>query len=80
MYRHELNPAFQAPQNYVAMPLLGNLNIGLKGNLGIGDVFFNRNGKTVTYLHPDVTPADALKNINDKNKFILDVRLSLIHI
>lgn len=78
MYRHELNPAFQAPQNYVAMPLLGNLNIGLKGNLGIGDVFFNRNGKTVTYLHPDVTPADALKNINDKNKFILDVRTPIL--
>ena len=72
MYRHELNPAFEAPQNYIAMPLLGNFHVGLKGNLGVGDVLFNRNGKTVTFLHPDVTPAEALSNINDNNKFIED--------
>lgn len=78
MFRHDLNPAFEAPQNYVAMPLLGNLNVGLKGNLGLGDVLFNRNGKTVTYLHPDVSPADALQNINDDNLFIFDLRTPIL--
>ena len=80
LYRHELNPAFEAPQNYFSFPLLGNVNMSVKGNLGVSDVLFNRNGKTVTFLHPDVSPSEALNNINDNNKLIDEFRLPVIAI
>lgn len=81
LYRHELNPAFEGKQNYFSVPILpGNMNISLKGNLGVSDVFFNRNGKTVTYLHPDVSAADALSGINAKNKFLTDIRYDILSV
>ena len=76
--RHMANPAFAPQQSYVAMPALGNLNVGVSSNFNIGDVFFQRNGKTVTFLHPDVSVADALSGFEDNNKFRTDINIQLL--
>ena len=39
-YRHIMNPALANEQSYVAIPVLGNLNMRLQGSLGVGDFFF----------------------------------------
>lgn len=80
LYRHELNPAFMGEQNYVGMPLLGNLTFGVNGNLGLDDVLFNKNGKTVTFLHPDVTLSEALDGINENNKYLMNMRMSIVSV
>ena len=76
--RHMANPAFAPQQDYVAMPALGNFNIDVSSHFAIGDVFFNRNGKTVTFLHPDVTKAEALSGLEDNNKFRTDINIQLL--
>lgn len=78
LFRNELNPAFGNEQNFVSMPILGNLNVGVHGNFGLQDVFFNRNGKTVTYLHPDVSTSEALSGLKDENKLVSDIRIQLL--
>lgn len=78
VFRNELNPALGNEQNYVSMPALGNINVGMHGNFGLQDVLFNRNGQTVTYLHPDVTTAEALSGLNDNNKLLSDIRFQLL--
>ncbi|MBQ7495284.1 MAG: hypothetical protein IJT75_05970 [Bacteroidaceae bacterium] len=76
--RHMVNPAFAPQQGYVAMPALGNFNIDLSTNFNIGDMLFQRNGKTVTFLHPDVTKAEALGGLEDVNKFRTDINLQIL--
>ncbi|MBO4801203.1 MAG: hypothetical protein J5545_04980 [Bacteroidaceae bacterium] len=76
--RHMNNPAFAPQQDYVAMPALGNINIDVSSNFALGDVFFNRDGKTVTFLHPRVTVAEALAGLKDNNEYRTDINLQLL--
>ena len=70
-YRHQLNPAFGNDQGYVAIPILGNLNIKAQGNVGVGDFLFaNPNygkpgeKKTVTYMHPSISNDEAISGFS----------------
>lgn len=67
-YRYQMNPAFGNSQNFISMPALGNLNVGLHGNLGISDVLYNVDGKTTTFMNPKLSSDEVLKNINDVNR------------
>ena len=78
LYRHEMNPAFGNDQNYIGFPGLGNMDVAMRGNLGVDEVLFNRGGKTVTFLHPDVTAGEFLGNVNDKNYINEELRLNIL--
>ena len=81
-YRHQMNPAFGNDQNYVAIPILGNLNMRMQGNFGIGDVLFQNpaNGKyEYTFMHPDVSVSDALSGFNKgKNRISADIGITIL--
>ena len=34
-YRHLMNPAFAPERNYVAIPVIGNINVGAQSNVGL---------------------------------------------
>lgn len=76
--RHTVNPAFAPQQSYVAMPALGNFNVNVSSNFALGDLLFQRNGKTVTFLHPDVTKAEALSGLESDNKFRTDLNIEVL--
>lgn len=78
LYRHEMNPAMANEQNYISMPALGNLNLSLHGNLGVEDVLYNVNGKTALFTNPNVSAAEFLDNINDKNRIGTDIKLQIL--
>lgn len=80
LYRHELNPAFDGGQGYVSMPILGNLNLGLRGNLNMENFIYNVNGKTTTFMNPNVSADEVLKNIKDQNKLMLDLKLQILSV
>ncbi len=79
-YGHELNPAKDYERNaYVAIPLLGNINMEKTGNLAFTDVFMlNNSGKLSLFMHPDFTLEQALEGISANNKFNVDMRLDLL--
>ena len=81
-YRHDMNPAFGNDKFYISVPALGNINFKLQGNIGIEDVLFknpNPGGKaTVTFMHPDISYEQAMAGINDKNKTLIDLRVSIL--
>lgn len=81
-YGHQLNPAKEYDRKgYFSMPiLLGQINAGLKGNLGLGDlVYKNPNGSgLVTYLHPSLSKDKALSGFNRNNKLLEDTRYNLL--
>jgi len=78
LYRHELNPAFGNDQGYVAMPALGNLNIGMNSNLRVDNILYNVNGKTALFLNPQVSTSEFLSGIHDKNKITENLRLQVL--
>ena len=78
LYRHEMNPAIENTQNYVSMLALGNMNFGMSGNLGIRDVMFNHEGKTVLFTNPNVNAADFLSGINDRNRINANFRFNIM--
>ena len=67
LFRYQMNPAIGNNQNYVSMPGINNINVAERGTLGVTDIFYNVNGKTTTFLNPEVSADEAMK-------------LSLIHI
>lgn len=76
---HELNPAKDYErQSYFSMPLLGNVNMGLKGNLSLTDVIKTWNGVTTTYLNPHIPVQEALSGFDDNNQDRFDMRLDII--
>lgn len=80
-HRYQLNPALTddtGNKYFVAMPVIGNFNVGMQGNFGVKDVLFNRNGKTVLFTNPEVSVAEALKGIGDRNKVGLGTSIDIL--
>lgn len=83
IYAHEMNPAI-APtdakgnyRKYVSMPLLGNFDMSFGGDINLENYIFNRGGKTVTFLHPDVSASEFMSNIEDKNNLDMHLKLQI---
>lgn len=78
LYRHEMNPAIENSRNYIAMPLLGNLNMGMSGNIGIKDVLFKRDGQLVLYTNKWVDAGEFMNGISDRNRINSDYKIQLL--
>ncbi len=78
LYRHEINPAFGNDQGYVAFPGIGNVNASKIGNIGVKQILFNINGRTATFLHPEVSTEEFLKGVKDKNRIAEDLKLQVL--
>ncbi|MCR4770134.1 MAG: DUF5723 family protein [Bacteroidaceae bacterium] len=80
LYRHELNPAFDNRQGYVSMAGLGNVNIKMNSNLRTDNILYNINGKTTTFLNPEVSTSEFLNDIKDVSKINANVRLDVLSV
>lgn len=77
-YRFEMNPAFGNKDGFVSMPVLGNLNLAMRGNLNLDDVLYDLNGKTVLFTNPGISTSEAMSKFGDKNRIGANVRLDLL--
>ena len=85
LYRHDMNPAYGNETGYVAIPVLGNLNVHLRGSLGIGDLFFKNPNygqpgakQTATLLHPAISADEALSGLNrGLNKLLVGIDIPI---
>lgn len=73
-FRHTMNPAFGNEQNYVSIPALGNINVGLHGNFGYEDIVMDNplygrgsDKKMTTFMHPNISAGDALSGFSTGN-------------
>ena len=79
LYRSEMNPAFGNESNYVGFPALGNMNIGMQGNLHLTNVLFNVDGKTCLFTNPNVGVAEVMDGIHDKNRLGAEIKLNILN-
>ena len=77
-YRFQMNPAYKNSKNFISFPALGNLNIGMQGTLHVRDVIYNVNGKTTTFMSPEVSAEEALKNLGDMNRIGAEVKIPIL--
>lgn len=77
-YRYQMNPAFANETNFVSMPTLGNINIGLEGSLNLKNVVFPVNGKTLLFTNPEVGVSQVMNGLKDTNKLNFDVKLPIL--
>ncbi len=79
MYRFQSNPAFaNEGKGFVAMPGLGNMNVGTNGTLGVNHIFYNVNGQTTTMLNPGVSASEALDGIKNKSRIGVSFRETVL--
>lgn len=79
LYRHQMNPAYGNCQNFVGFPALGNLNIGMQGNLHLSDVLYNIDGRTSLFTNPKVDAAEFMSHIHDKNRIGTDFKVNILN-
>ncbi|MBO5187274.1 MAG: hypothetical protein J6B91_09575 [Prevotella sp.] len=82
-FRHTMNPAFGNEDSYVSIPALGNVNVKMQGNYGLGDVLFDNptpGGKRLTtFMHPDISVADALSGFSTgNNRLLTDLNITIL--
>lgn len=78
MYRFQSNPAFANENNFVAMPGLGNLNLGINGTIGVSHLLYNVDGRTTTFLNPGVSASEVLDGLKDKSRIGVSLRETVL--
>lgn len=76
--RWQMNPAIGNRNNYVGFPGLGNINIGVNGNLNPTDLIYSHGGKTVLFTNPNISAAEVLGNLDDINRLGESVNINII--
>ena len=69
IYKYKMNPAMAPERGFFALPVMGNIGLGVETNLGLSTfVYPTSQGGLTTFLSPRVSSEDFLKNIADNNK------------
>ena len=82
-YRHQLNPAFVGENNYINLPffVLGNLNAGLQGNVGVNNFLYkyNQNGYNLTtFMNQAVSSQEFLSGLSSTNRLNVNVSMPVV--
>lgn len=80
MYSFEMNPAKvnMGKTGFVGFPALGNLRVGMQGNLHVSDVLYNYNGQTVLFANPNISATEVMKHISNKNAIGGNTKINLL--
>ena len=78
LYKHQLNPALCGEKSYVSIPMLGNINFGSKGNVGLGSFLYpTADGGLTTFLSSSISADEFLGNLKNNNRMSMDVNMSI---
>lgn len=79
LYRYQANPALgNDSTSFIAMPGIGNLNMGVNGTLSLDDILYNINGKTTTFMNPAVDARSFLDAIGDNNRLGASAKIGVL--
>ncbi|MEG1685879.1 MAG: DUF5723 family protein [Bacteroides sp.] len=82
-YRHQLNPAFMGERNYIAIPILGNLNVDVQGNIGVSNFIYKTDNPLKKYsqtifMNSIVDGKNFLSGLNDNNKLEFNFNIDIL--
>lgn len=76
--RWQMNPAMDYHTGYVGFPGLGNLNIGVRGNMNVTDIVYSYQGKTVLFTNPNISTEEVMGNLHNSNRLSQHVKLNVL--
>lgn len=81
-YRYEMNPAFGNSKGFVSMPVLGNFNTAIRGNLHLLDIFYKspNGGKTMLFTNPQVSVSEAMSKFDNRNKIGTNNKINILSV
>ncbi len=74
----QMNPAMGNRNGYVGFPALGNINVGVNGNISATDLVYPLNGKTVLFTNPGISADEVLGNLHNTNRLNQNLNLNII--
>ena len=79
-YRYRINPALVNDQNYISLPLYGNIGLNTAGNVGLANfVYDSPNGvDLVTFMHPSVSADEFLGKLEGDNRIMADMDITIM--
>lgn len=79
LFKHQLNPALQSEKAYVSIPVLGNINIATKGNIGLSNFLYpTANGGLTTFMNSSVSAQEFLDGLKDNNRLVANVDMTIL--
>lgn len=79
LFKHQLNPAMESDKAYFSIPVLGNLNIGTRGNIGMANFIYPAEGnKLTTFMNSSVNADEFLGGLKDINRMSMSMNTSII--
>ncbi len=81
LYRHQMNPAFgNYGKGYVGIPGLGNLNVGMHGNIHTTSIIYSQNGKSMLFTNPQISVDEAMDGFKNHNKLGFGMKMGIIDV
>jgi len=81
-YRHELNPALGGERGYVSIPVLANIGIGLRSNIGVNTFLYDHGAKPgydlTTFMSPSISADEFLGKLHKYNHVNANLDLTLL--
>ena len=76
---HKLNPALAPEYGYTTFPFLGNINVGVSSNVGVGTFFYpTLSGELLNFLDPSVSTKEFLGNLKSQNKMVSNFDMDIV--
>lgn len=68
-FKFKMNPAMGSSRGFVALPALGNFNLGVESNLGMSSILYPKQDGSglTTFLNSEVDAATAMKKFDTRN-------------
>ena len=79
LFKHQLNPALESDKAYFSIPVLGNINIGTRGNIGLGNFLYpTANGGLTTFMNSSISADEFLNGLSTNNKLAMNLDMSIL--
>ena len=76
---HKLNPALAPEYGYTTFPFLGNINMGISSNVGVGTFFYpGEDGKLLNFLNSSVDAKEFLGDLKSQNKLVSNFDMDIV--
>lgn len=78
-YRYQFNPAFQGDRGFIALPVLNGISVGAESTIALKDFLYPiSSGNLGTFLHPEVSDAEVMKNLGNRTMVNTNIDLNLL--
>ena len=79
LQRYRINPALGAERGFVALPVVGGMNISTFGDVGYGNFVFGQdNGRDLLFTDYRVSADEFLSGLKKENKVRFDMDMSIL--